>query len=109
MTKHQSFPDEAAKIRRWTRKPNPNITFGYRYQDGTTHSLQEMDADDIDFNDLLFVLKNCTVTDLRLEKGECRYQAEGRNIDGKALVFIVNLYDENEEIEIVTAWAKDRR
>lgn len=106
MTKQQqNYADLASKIRRWARKPSPNISFGYRLADGGTHSLQEMAKDDIDLNDLLSVLRNCRVTDLRLENGEWRHRAEGRNIDGRELVFILNLFDENEEIEVVTAWA----
>lgn len=42
---------------------------------------------------------------LHLENGEWRWNAEGRDKDGRALVFVVVLTDENEEIEIVTAWA----
>lgn len=109
MTQHQPYFDEAAKIRNWARKPNPNISFGYRLADGSTHSLDEMANDDIDFSDLLFVLRGCRVTDLRLEKGEWRHKAEGKNRDGREMVFIVVLFDESEELEIVTAWAVDRR
>jgi hypothetical protein len=108
MTKHQAYVDEASTIRRWARKPNPNISFGYRLPDGSTHSLQEMDKDDIDFADLLYVLRGCKVTELRLENGEWRHRAEGKNIDGRELVFVVVLNEEIEEIEVVTAWAVDR-
>lgn len=106
MTQRQdTVVDIAAKIRRWSRKPSPNITFGFRNAGGATHSLQEMAKDDIDFNDLLCVLRGCKVSEVRLENGEWRNRAEGRDKDGRPLVFIVVLSDENEEIEIVTAWA----
>jgi len=101
----QAYPDVAAKIRRWAQKPNPNITYGYRLRGGGTHSLEEMAKDGIDFNDMLRVLRTCRITDLRQERGEWRHKAEGRDKDGRDLVFIVNLSDEIEEIEIVTAWA----
>ena len=109
MIKRQVFPDEIAKIRRWARKANPNITFGYRLPDGSTHSLREMDNDDIGFVDLLRVLRNAIVTEARFTNNEMRYQVEGSDSDARELVFIVTLSDPEEEIEVVTAWAKDRR
>ena len=109
MIRRQSYVDSAAKIRKWARKQNPNITFGYRLPDYGTHSLTEMDKDDIDFEDLLYTLKTGSVTSTTDVDGELRHQVEGKNIDGRELVFVVNLFDEREEIEIVTAWAKDRR
>lgn len=105
MIKRQEHVDAATKIRKWSRRGNPNITFGIRYPDGTTHSLRAMADDDIDFADLLRVLRSCRVTDLRLENGEWRHRAEGRDIDGRELVLVVVLDDLTEEIEIVTAWA----
>lgn len=105
MMQHQQYVDEASKIRKWSGKPNPNITFGVRYPDGTTHSLRAMADDNINFEDLLRVLRSCRVTESRLANGEWRWNAEGRDKDGRALVFVVVLTDENEEIEIVTAWA----
>jgi hypothetical protein len=105
MIKRQAYADEAARIRKWSRKSSPNISFGVRYADGGTHSLREMANDNIDFDDMLRVLRGCRVTDARLEKGEWRHQAEGRDKDGRSLVFIVMLCEESEEIEIVTAWA----
>jgi len=42
MIQRQAYVDEAQKIRKWMGKENPNISFGFRYPDGTTHSLQEM-------------------------------------------------------------------
>ena len=109
MIKRQQYVDEARKIREWSRKSNPNISFGVRYPDGTTHSLRAMADDDIDFDDLLRVLRSCKVTDLRLEKGEWRQNAEGKDKDGRELVFVVVLDEVNEEIEIVTAWAVDKQ
>jgi hypothetical protein len=109
MIQRQEHVDAAAKIRNWSRKDNPNITFGVRYADGETHSLRAMADDDIDFEDLLRVLRSCRVTDLRLEKGEWRHNAEGRNKDGRHLVFVVVLDDVAEEIEVVTAWAVKKR
>jgi len=105
MIQRQEHVDIAAKIRRWTRKASPNITFGFRFGNGSTHSMREMDNDSIDFDDMLHTLRGCRVTDLRLEIGERRHRAEGRDKDGRELVFIVVLHEENEEIEIVTAWA----
>src|SRR5262245_35833821 len=107
MTARQ-YPDVASKIRRWAGKPEPNITFGFHRQDGGTHSLDEMANDGIEFSDMLTALRGCRVTDLGFENGEWRYRAEGRDRDGRALVFIVNVIDEEEEIEIVTAWAVDK-
>jgi hypothetical protein len=104
MIKRQ-YVDEASKIRRWARKANPNISYGFRYPDGTTHSLQEMAKDDIDFDDMLRVLRGGKVTDLRLENGEWRHNVEGKDFDGRELVFVVVLCEESEEIEVVTAWA----
>ena len=109
MIKRQACVDSAAKIRKWARKQNPNITFGYRLPDYSTHSLSEMDKDDIDFEDLLYTLKTGFVTSITDVHGELRHRVEGKNIDGRELVFVVNLFDEREEIEIVTAWAKNRR
>ncbi len=104
MTQSQEHVDVAAKIRRWCRKENPNITFGF-YHDGSTHSLQEMDNDNINLDDMLRCLRGCRVSDVRLENGEWRYRAEGKDKDGRDLVFIVVLYDESEEVKVVTAWA----
>jgi len=109
MISRQVYVDSAAKIRKWARKPNPYITFGARLPDYSTHSLTEMDKDDIDFDDLLDTLRAPTVTAINDVDGESRHQVEGKNVDGREFVFIVNLLDEREEIEIVTAWAKDRR
>lgn len=109
LIKRQAYADGAAKVRKWARKQNPNISFGYRLPDHSTHSLTEMDKDDIDFDDLLHTLRTGDVTSITDVEGELRHQVEGKNIDGRELVFVVNLFDEREEIEIVTAWAKDRR
>lgn len=109
MIKRQAYADSAVKIRKWARKQNPNITFGYRLPDYSTHSLNEMDKDDIDLDDLLYTLRTGSVTSIADVDGELRHQVEGKNIDARELVFVVNLFDEREEIEIVTAWAKDRR
>jgi hypothetical protein len=105
MAQRNEYPDVATKIRKWSRKQNPNISFGVRYPDGTTHSLRAMADDEIDFDDLLNVLKSCRVTDLRLEGGEWRHNAEGKDKRGRELVFVVILIEESEELEIVTAWA----
>lgn len=105
MTQRQAYVDEASKIRKWTRKGSPNISFGFQLANGSTHSLEEMSKDNIDIDDLLHVLRSCKVTDLRLENGEWRHQAEGRDKDGRHLVFIVVLDDVTEEVLIVTAWA----
>ena len=109
MTQHHNDVAVASKIRSWARKPNPNISFGYRFPDGSTHSLDAMDDDDISFPDMLRVLRSGKVTDLRLENGEWRHTVEGRDASDRDLVFVVVLYDEMEEIEIVTAWEKGKR
>jgi hypothetical protein len=109
MTRHQPYIDSATKIRKWARKSNPHISFGARLPDYTTHSLNEMEKDEIDFDDLVDTLRTPTVTVIKDVNGELRHQVEGKNIDGREFVFVVNLFDEREEIEIVTAWAKDRR
>jgi len=65
-----------------------------------------MDKDDIDFDDLLDTLRTPTVTAINNVDGELRHQVEGKNVDGREFVFIVNLFDDREEIEIVTGWGE---
>lgn len=108
MIQRQVYHDVAAKVRKWLQNDEPYITFGKLLKNGSTHALDEMAKDEITFADMLHALRGCRVTDLRLEGNEWRYLAEGKDVDGRGLVFVLNLFDEREEIEVVTAWCKKR-
>jgi hypothetical protein len=71
-----------------------------------------MDDDGIEYADVPFVLKGCRVTLVEWNErfAEWRYRAEGRNVDGIPMVFVVTITEEPKGLEIVTAWrSKPRR
>jgi hypothetical protein len=111
MTKHQvildgqTILDGFTKIRAWVSKPEPNISFGHRFPDWSSHSLEAMEDDGIDFMDLLRVLRTGSVTEAQRVDDEVRYVVQGSNLDGERFTLVVVLIDEFEEIELVTAWA----
>ena len=111
MTKHQVILDGTAilaalaKIRAWANKLEPNISFGHRHPDWSSHSLEAMEDDGIQFMDLLWVLRHGSVIEAQLVDGEVRYVVRGSNLDGERFTLVVVLIEEFEEIELVTAWA----
>jgi hypothetical protein len=105
MTRHQEVPNYEAKIKAWSRKPDPNITYGHRYPDGSSHSLNAMADDDIDFMDLLNALRRGRVSEVQVVDEEVRYVVQGADFQNRELNFVVVLIEENEEIELITAWA----
>jgi hypothetical protein len=108
MTKPQSFEDIASKIRQLARDPETRWSFGVLRQDGTVHSETEMDKDDINLPDMYCVLKGCRVTraEWDVKWSEWRYRAEGKNLDGIPMVFIVTISEEEKGLGIVTAWTR---
>lgn len=101
--------DAIAKlIQELAASSDTNWSFGSHVRpDGGTHALDEMQADGIEFADMLYVLKRCNVvkTEFVRKYNEYRFRAIGSNVDGVRMTFIVTLWESTKTIEIVTAWA----
>ena len=109
MAKPQTLHNAVADlIRRLAASSDTVWTFGsYVRRDGGTHARDEMKADGIEFADLIYVLRRCTVvrSEYVAKYGENRYRAVGRNVDGIEMTFIVTIREQKNNIEVVTAWA----
>jgi hypothetical protein len=110
MTKTQGLNAASAttRIHELAASSETEWSFGdYVGSDGNTHALKEMDKDGIDHADALYVLKRGRVTSCEFDTHylEWRYRVQGRNVDGKKMVFVVCVSESEGKIKIVTAWA----
>ncbi len=100
-----AFNELAKTISGLAADPETCWSFGSDVRpDGSTHALEEMRNDGIEFSDVVYVLKKCRVVRSQnvAKFKEVRHRVVGRNVDGIKMVFIVTLRE--RAIEIVTAW-----
>jgi hypothetical protein len=96
LSKPQTYDHIAGLIRRLA-KPGLNLTL-------TDHARQRMLERDIQYADVLPVLKSCRVVHEILNDGEWVYNAKGKNVDGEEIVFAVVPYESQNRIKIISTW-----
>ena len=96
------FENEAGILRRLAR--NANVVFVYR-----PHALDEMRNDGLYKIDVENMLRRCAISNIEASDGEDCWRAEGRDNDGRKVTAITVVYEEDEEIKIVTVWAAKAR
>lgn len=74
----------------------------------TKHAKRQMLERDINYSDIKTVLKHCIVTKEDLEKGEWVFNAQGTNIDGETIVFVVVPYEKEIKIKVISSWKPKR-
>ena len=97
LRKPQSYEHVTGLIRAIASEEGVTVSF-------TNHARERMKERNIEYSDALFVLKNCVVTDERLEKGEWVHNAKGKNVDGEIVTFAVVEYRSQRRLKIVSAW-----
>jgi len=96
------FEHEAGQLRRVARR----ATVFY-----TDHAEIERKKDGIEKIDIANMLCRCTVTLVENNKdnGEEEWRAEGTDSDGRKIAAVVVVYENADDIKVVTAWAnKDK-
>jgi hypothetical protein len=98
------FEHEAGRLRRLTKDPRTLVFY-------TDHAEIERKKDDISKLDIANMLGRCSISLVEVNKknGEEEWRSEGTDNDGRKITVVVVIYEDAQEIKVVTAWANDKK